>query len=76
MPDPESALPEIHVQRGECRLVLRPSGLRTVLGSCVGLTFFVPRLGMAALCHPMLPRCPPDRCASLGTVPLGEGRRP
>ena len=32
--------------------------MRTVLGSCVGVTFWVPRLGLAALCHPMLPNVP------------------
>ena len=39
--------------------------LRTVLGSCVGITFRVPRLGIGALCHPMLPRCPPAQRAQL-----------
>jgi chemotaxis protein CheD len=37
-------------------MVYEPSILRTVLGSCVGVTFWAPRLGIAALCHPMLPR--------------------
>ena len=35
-----------------------PTILRTLLGSCVGIAFRVPRLGVGALCHPMLPRCP------------------
>jgi chemotaxis protein CheD len=39
--------------------------LRTVLGSCVGVTFRVPRLGVGALCHPMLPRYPAERSAKL-----------
>ena len=62
MPLPDE-LPEVFVQPGECRLVKRPAVLRTVLGSCVGITFLVPRLGIGALCHPMLPRCPVHRPA-------------
>jgi chemotaxis protein CheD len=50
-------LPEIHVQPGESRLVREPAILRTLLGSCVGIAFRIPRLGVGALCHPMLPRC-------------------
>jgi chemotaxis protein CheD len=52
------ALPEVYVQPGESRLVREPTILRTLLGSCVGIAFRIPRLGVAALCHPMLPRCP------------------
>jgi chemotaxis protein CheD len=51
-------LPEVYVQPGESRLVREPSILRTLLGSCVGIAFRIPRLGVGALCHPMLPRCP------------------
>jgi len=65
MPLPDAIVPEVFVQPGECRLLKEPAVLRTVLGSCVGITFRVPRLGIGALCHPMLPRCPcpqpPDR---------------
>jgi chemotaxis protein CheD len=61
----EGALPEMHVQPGECRLVSRPSVLHTVLGSCVGITFLVPRLGIGALCHPMLPLCSASRSVGM-----------
>lgn len=54
----EGLVPEVYVQPGESCVVTEPSILRTVLGSCVGIAFSVPRLGVAALCHPMLPRCP------------------
>jgi chemotaxis protein CheD len=54
----EEGLPEIYVQPGESRLVREPAILRTLLGSCVGIAFRVPRLGVGALCHPMLPRSP------------------
>jgi chemotaxis protein CheD len=32
--------------------------MRTVLGSCVGVACMIPRLGIGALCHPMLPSYP------------------
>jgi chemotaxis protein CheD len=32
--------------------------MRTLLGSCVGITFSIPRLQVGALCHPMLPSYP------------------
>jgi chemotaxis protein CheD len=59
MPEPEAPLKEIYVQPGESHLVSQPAVLRTVLGSCVGITFLVPRLGVGAICHPMMPSCPP-----------------
>ncbi len=51
---------DIYVQPGESHLVRGPAVLRTVLGSCVGVTFWNRRLGIAALCHPMLPNCPKE----------------
>ncbi len=48
-------LPEFYLQPGELRIVSGPSVLKTVLGSCVGITFHVPRLNASAMCHPMLP---------------------
>jgi chemotaxis protein CheD len=65
-------LPEVYVQPGESHLVNEPAIIRTVLGSCVGITFLIPRLGIGALCHPMLPTYP-------NKPPIGprlaEGRR-
>ena len=58
MAQPEQSVQEIYVQPGESYLVSGPAVLRTVLGSCVGITFLVPRLGIGGLCHPMLPRSP------------------
>ena len=58
MPQPDTALPEVYVQPGESHLVREPTILRTLLGSCVGIAFRAPRLGIGALCHPMLPRMP------------------
>ena len=69
---PDQVIPEVYVQPGESHLVPQPTVLRTVLGSCVGVTFLVHRLGIGALCHPMLPRCPANRLAGLG---VAVGRR-
>jgi chemotaxis protein CheD len=55
MPTTETDLPEFYLQPGELRLVRRPSILKTVLGSCVGITFRASRLDASAMCHPMLP---------------------
>jgi chemotaxis protein CheD len=65
MPHPDGQLPEIMVQPGESRLVTKPAMLRTLLGSCVGVAFRAPKLGIAALCHPMMPRVPARLMASL-----------
>jgi chemotaxis protein CheD len=58
MAEADEKIPEIYLQPGELRLVKKPAILRTLLGSCVGIAFRVPRLGLGALCHPMLPRFP------------------
>ncbi len=51
-------LPEVYLQPGEVHLARSPAILKTVLGSCVGVTFWNARLGIGALCHGVLPRCP------------------
>jgi chemotaxis protein CheD len=68
----QAPIQEIYVQPGESHLVSEPSVMRTVLGSCVGITFLVPRLGIGALCHPMMPSCPPAQRAGLS---VRAGRR-
>lgn len=72
MPEPDEILPEVYVQPGESHLVTEPVIFRTVLGSCVGVTFWVPRLGIAALCHPMLPIVPVKSKTKLNSA---AGRR-
>lgn len=47
--------PEYTLHPGESRLVRGPAVLKTVLGSCAGLTFRVERLELGGMCHPMLP---------------------
>ena len=58
MSDDEAILPALSLQPGELYLSRRPSILRTILGSCIGVTFWSARLGAGALCHAVLPRYP------------------
>lgn len=53
----DASCPELFVQPGESHLVRGRAILRTLLGSCVGVTFWHPGLEIGALCHPMLPHC-------------------
>jgi chemotaxis protein CheD len=59
MDNNEDDLPEVYLQPGDFYLARRPAVLKTLLGSCVGVTFWSPRLRIGALCHGILPRCPP-----------------
>ena len=63
---------EVYVQPGESHLVHGPAVLRTVLGSCVGVTFWHQGLQAGALCHPMLPQHP---AAARGKISLEAARR-
>jgi len=63
---------DIYVQPGESHLVHGPAMLRTLLGSCVGVTFWHEGLGIAALCHPMLPNHPHK---TKGKLNLAAARR-
>jgi chemotaxis protein CheD len=73
MLEPNDVLIEVYVQPGESHLIKEPAILRTLLGSCVGVTFWVPRLGLAALCHAMLPSYPLK--LPVGGMSLAGGRR-
>jgi chemotaxis protein CheD len=66
----EEALPEIYVLPGESHFVAQPAVIRTVLGSCVGVTIWAPQVGASALCHPMLPNVPKN-----GRIEASQGRR-
>ncbi len=65
MAEDEETLHEIYLHPGELRLVKKPAILHTLLGSCVGIAFRVPRLGLGALCHPMMPHFPAKRAPAL-----------
>jgi chemotaxis protein CheD len=65
MPDRDNELGEVYLQPGEMFLAREPTIIRTLLGSCVGVTFWSKRLGIGALCHAMLPRCPQSHSRAL-----------
>jgi chemotaxis protein CheD len=58
-------LPEVYLQPGESYLAREPTIIRTILGSCVGVTFWNARLRVGALCHGQLPKCPKKPPAGL-----------
>jgi chemotaxis protein CheD len=68
----ESEVSEIYLHPGESYLARKPAIIRTILGSCVGVTFWSGRIGAGALCHAQLPRCPTNSSAGLS---LAAGRR-
>jgi chemotaxis protein CheD len=72
MAEPESGLPEIYLSPGEMVLAHEPTILATILGSCIGITFWCARLGVGALCHSILPKCPRP---STGKISLSVGYR-
>jgi len=58
MPEIESEVSDVYLNPGESYLARKPAIIRTILGSCVGVTFWTRRLGIGALTHSQLPRCP------------------
>jgi chemotaxis protein CheD len=50
--------PLITLAPGRVLVVGRPCVVRTVLGSCVAVILFVPRLRVSAICHAQLPEKP------------------
>lgn len=58
------------VGMGQIVLAKRPGQLTAVLGSCVGVALYHPRIGVGALAHIVLPQastrdCPPGKFADL-----------
>lgn len=49
-------LPLVHLNPGDLIVTTDPQQVVTVLGSCVAVTMFAPRTGLAGICHAMLPR--------------------
>jgi chemotaxis protein CheD len=68
----DSEVSEIYLNPGESYLARKPAIIRTILGSCVGVTFWSCRLGIGALTHSQLPRCPANPPA---TFDRAAGRR-
>ena len=64
---PEHALAFLNVAQGG--LYDRPTMAHTVLGSCVSVTFFAPRQGLAAIFHALLPKASEYRIHELDPSP-------
>jgi chemotaxis protein CheD len=56
-PSQEAGLPVIYLPPKEVYFTQEANLVITVLGSCVGVTMFNPRLKVAAICHSFLPDC-------------------
>ncbi len=67
----DSELAEVYLHPGESYFARQPALIRTILGSCVGAAFWSARLGVGALTHSQLPRCP----ANAADLSVAEGRR-
>jgi chemotaxis protein CheD len=50
-------LTTVYLHPGEVCFSRKPRKVITVLGSCVSVTMFSPRLKIGAICHGTLPRC-------------------
>jgi len=60
-----AAISDVTLHPGELYVARTPAILRTILGSCVGVTVWSARLGAGALCHGVLPRAPARLLAAL-----------
>jgi chemotaxis protein CheD len=54
--DHAADVPGLTLHPGELYLARSPMLLQTILGSCVGVTFWSAQLGAGAMCHGVLPR--------------------
>jgi chemotaxis protein CheD len=64
----EAGLPEVTLSPGEYFLACNETVIHTLLGSCVGISFWCERLGIGALCHAMLPKRPTEHPAPLDSA--------
>ena len=60
---------EIYLGIGEWYFTTRPTRIRTLLGSCISVTMWHPRLRIGGMCHYMLP----ERQSPVADAPL-DGR--
>lgn len=63
---------EIFLQPGDHYFADRDTRIRTVLGSCVSMTFWHPHLLVGAMCHYMLPERGSERQDSERPAPDGR----
>lgn len=53
----EKKIPALFLRPGEFFFGDSPALVTTVLGSCISVTMFAPRLGIGSICHGLLPTC-------------------
>jgi chemotaxis protein CheD len=53
----KTSLPHLYLKQGEMSILETPALVSTILGSCVAVTLFNARLGIAAISHALLPHC-------------------
>lgn len=58
---PPTVIPQIHLKPGHIFVTREPQVVATVLGSCVAVTMFDRRTGLASICHAMLSHPPPEK---------------
>ena len=63
----QNEVSEVYLHPGESHLALKPAIIRTILGSCVGVTLWDARLGIGALSHSQLPKRPEIASANRAT---------
>ena len=54
---PDGGAATVFLKPGEMVFSLEPVQVTTLLGSCVAVTMFSPRLRLGAICHALLPSC-------------------
>jgi chemotaxis receptor (MCP) glutamine deamidase CheD len=65
-------LPVVYLKPADLYVAHRPAVVRTVLGSCLAITMFHPKRGIAAICHAVLPE--PDLQDAESMEPLNPFR--
>ena len=58
MSDTDIEVADVYLQPGELFFAQEPTVIRTILGSCVGATFWAAKPGIGALFHAQLPTSP------------------
>ncbi len=53
----KSLYPKYYLKEGELLIMDKPAIVSTVLGSCIAVTLFNKRTGLAGICHALLPQC-------------------
>ena len=67
-----SGLPVHFLRPGEVLVCGEPTAVTTLLGSCVAVTMFSPRLRLGAICHALLPACRNDPPCDPGQALAGR----